>query len=145
MRKAILCFIITSSGLFAAGIQIESNDPQRPLVLVPVHQAVGVTAIEAGMEQLPARLQLVQNYPNPFNPETTTEYSIPGSVNVELIVFNLLGQKVRVLASGLHAAGSYEVTWDGLNDNGRPVGSGIYIYELKTDNRIIIRKMLLFK
>jgi len=98
----------------------------------------------------PAEYSLFQNYPNPFNPATTIAYSLASNSKVELTVYNLLGQKVRTLVSGVQSMGVYKMNWDGKNDNGRNVVSGIYIYQIKMkgkDNKLrtMTKKMLLIK
>ena len=94
---------------------------------------------------LPTDFVLEQNYPNPFNPTTTIRFSLPVAAEVELAIFNLLGQRVTTLVEGLRAAGRYTVVWDGRDDAGRPVASGVYFYRLQTDGFRETRKMLLVK
>jgi hypothetical protein len=98
----------------------------------------------------PIEYNLLQNYPNPFNPETMIEYSLASNSTVELLIYNLLGQKVRTLVSGVQPIGVYKMNWDGKNDNGKNVVSGIYIYQIKMkgkDNKLrtMTKKMLLIK
>ena len=91
---------------------------------------------------------LHQNYPNPFNPETTISYQLPENSNVELAVYNLKGQKVKQLISnsaGQLSAGQYSVIWNGKDDSGKAVSSGIYFYKMKTDNHEEAKKMILLK
>ena len=79
---------------------------------------------------IPARFALSQNYPNPFNPTTKISYDLSAPGIVTLKVFNILGQEVATLVNGNSAAGSFEVQWNGKDNLGRPVSSGIYIYRL---------------
>ncbi len=79
---------------------------------------------------VPSSFTLDQNYPNPFNPSTSLRFSLPQQSTVVLKVFNLLGQEVVTLAQGVRDAGSYRVTWNGLDNLGRSVGSGLYFYKL---------------
>ena len=80
----------------------------------------------------PEGFQLSQNYPNPFNPSTTIHYTLPSSGEVTLTVYDITGKKVKTLIQTRQAAGSnYTVNWDARNDNGLPVSSGIYFYELE--------------
>ena len=88
---------------------------------------------------------VLQNSPNPFNPVTKIEYGVPASGNVRLAVYNLQGQLVRTLVSGFKQAGYGEVTWDGRNDHGESVSSGIYLYRLETAQSTVTRKMTLLK
>jgi len=80
------------------------------------------------------------NYPNPFNPSTNIEYSIPKSSTVVVSVYNLTGQKITTLVNQNHTPGNYQVTWDGAD-----YASGVYIYQIKADNFIQSKKMLLLK
>ncbi len=80
------------------------------------------------LNTIPSEFYLAQNYPNPFNPSTTIHYGLPSSSNVELSIYNSLGQKVRTLYSGIQNAGQQRIVWNGRNDNGAPVSSGIYIF-----------------
>ena len=82
--------------------------------------------------ELPTAFELKQNYPNPFNPTTTIGYSVPEASEVHVGIFNLLGQEVRSLSSGEHQPGVYSAMWDGLNQNGVRVESGIYIYRMSS-------------
>ncbi len=93
----------------------------------------------------PATLQLFQNYPNPFNPETAISYQLSTVSNLELAVYNSLGQKIRTLVQARQPAGRYQVKWDGRNEAGREVGSGIYIYRLKAGQYSISKKMILIR
>lgn len=88
---------------------------------------------------------LTQNYPNPFNPVTQIDFQISETQNASLVIFNLKGQKVKTLASGIINAGDHSVIWQGRDDNDNEVASGIYYYQLKTENSIESRKMILLK
>ncbi|MBE0570653.1 MAG: T9SS type A sorting domain-containing protein, partial [Ignavibacteriaceae bacterium] len=92
-------------------------------------------------ELIPAKYSLEQNYPNPFNPSTVIEFSLPEDVsNVKLSIYNALGEKVAELVHTSLVAGRYSYTWNAQN-----VATGIYIYELRTDNFVSVRKMVLIK
>ncbi|MCB0292142.1 MAG: T9SS type A sorting domain-containing protein, partial [Calditrichaeota bacterium] len=88
---------------------------------------------------------LSANYPNPFNPSTTIAYQLPQSVPVTLTVYNLLGQRVRRLVQGVLPPGYYQAVWNGRNDAGVAVGSGIYIYRFEAGDYRQVRKMILLK
>ena len=89
--------------------------------------------------------RLAQNFPNPFNPVTTIEYTLPGNADVQIIVYNILGQKVKTLVNRVVPAGTYRVLWDGTNDAGMQVAGGLYIYRLYTEKTTITRKMVFMK
>ena len=92
----------------------------------------------------PVRLE-ASNYPNPFNPVTTISYSLPEDSQISISIYNIKGQKVKTLVTGTQPAGSYNVTWNGKDESGKDVTSGIYFYKLRTQNNETTRKMLLLK
>ncbi|MBP7697472.1 MAG: S8 family serine peptidase [candidate division Zixibacteria bacterium] len=94
----------------------------------------------APAELVPAGFELAQNYPNPFNPTTTISFTLPTPGDVTLEVFNVLGQRVAVLASGPYGAGTHHVEW-----NASGVSSGVYLYRLSAGEFTETRKMLLVK
>lgn len=88
---------------------------------------------------------LLQNFPNPFNPTTTIEYQMPKPGNVSIRVFDITGRLVRVLVNEEQGAGIHRIQWDSKNGHGQAVASGIYVYEIRSDNFVTSRKMLLLK
>jgi hypothetical protein len=92
-----------------------------------------------------ARNELFQNYPNPFNPATTIRYSIAGTGMVELAIYDVSGRKIRTLVNETKQEGTYSVTWDGRNDRGRSVATGIYFYRLKAFSFSQVKKMILLR
>jgi len=88
---------------------------------------------------------LKQNYPNPFNPTTTINYQLPENGKVELTIYNLKGQKVKILVNETLESGNHTVIWNGTDDNNKQVSSGIYFYKMKTDNHEETKKMILMK
>lgn len=107
----------------------------------------GTTSIRNEIELLPHSFSLNQNYPNPFNPSTSISFDLPTTSKVTLTVFSLLGEKVRTILSGeMNQAGTKIVNWDGRDDFGNPIPSGVYFYQLQTNNGInLVRKMTLLK
>ena len=103
-------------------------------------QVVGVD--ELG---IPTEFALYQNYPNPFNPVTTITYDIPEASDVRLVIYNLVGQPVRILVKGYQNPSHYTTTWNGLSDSGLPVSSGIYIYRLESASYVKTMKMMYLK
>ena len=97
----------------------------------------------SAVSQLTASLDA--NRPNPFNPATTIRYALKKAVDVELAIYNLLGQEVRLLVRQCQPAGSYTVTWDGRDAAGRQVSTGIYLYRLLAGADVVTRKMMLSK
>lgn len=105
----------------------------------------GFTDVAEEQMILPEDFTLHQNYPNPFNPVTTISFDIARTSAVELTVFNMLGQTVATIFHGIANPGSYDVTWDGQDDYGNGVASGVYFYRLKSDPASQTRKMLFIK
>jgi hypothetical protein len=99
-----------------------------------------IGAAETAISQ-PTELKLLQNYPNPFNPSTWISFTVPRLSDVRLEIYDLLGRKVRTFIKVRFSAGSHEIEWDGLDDNGKSVGSGIYVFVLSDGARSISKKM----
>ena len=94
----------------------------------------------------PLVFSLANNYPNPFNPATTIKYALPQAADVELTVYNVLGQPVRTLVAEHQNAGRYVVEWDATNDSGHSLSSGMYFYRLEAGGEFLeTKKMLLLK
>jgi hypothetical protein len=93
----------------------------------------------------PEGFSLSQNYPNPFNPTTTFRFTVPKSSHVKIEIFNIVGQKVAVLVDDHMKPGFYTADWNGKDENGRTVASGIYFYRMQADNFSDMKKMVLIK
>jgi len=94
---------------------------------------------------IPDKYALNQNYPNPFNPDTYIKYQLPEDAHVLIKIFNTLGQEIKTLVNQDNKAGYHTIHWDGLDNNGNRVGSGIYIYKMKAGSFICTKKMALLK
>ncbi len=95
---------------------------------------------------VPVAFDLAQNFPNPFNPETVIRYSLPEAATVTLEIYNMLGQKVRTLVDHTQqAADFYSLSWNGRDDNGKALSSGMYLYRLNAGSYVNTRKMVLMK
>ena len=97
------------------------------------------------LELIPMQYALYQNFPNPFNPVTEIQFDVPDISTVELVVYNLMGQEVRRLVNGEIQAGYHRIVWNGLNDQGEPVSTGVYIYSLTSPSFHSTKKMVLLK
>jgi hypothetical protein len=120
-----------------------TNDPALPAVNIMVVQDL-VSGI-GDLEVLPTTFDVAQNYPNPFNPTTTINYQVPQVSDVNLVVYNILGQKVRTLVNDRMEPGYHSVVWDGRNEDGRTVASGIYIYRFEASDYTKTLKLMLLK
>lgn len=125
---------INSSGsVFGQWKSIPLNAGRSASITLPIGGSMSFNALTAS------------NFPNPFNPETVITYHLPEANQVSLVIYNLLGQKIRTLMSAQQSAGEYHIRWNGQNDAGLPVASGRYIYKLNTDHESVSGRMLLIK
>ncbi len=143
--------LVDSGGIGGRLIDVDGN-----LIAVSVDYAIdfylikypngGVpTSVPFADENLPQIFSLRQNYPNPFNATTVLEFSIERTAPVELAIYNTLGQKVATLVDERKSHGEYALLWDGKNENGRDVASGIYLYRLQVGSSVVSKKMVLLK
>jgi len=103
-----------------------------------------VSIIDIGLPG-PTEFSLMQNYPNPFNPTTNIRYDIAERGDAHLVIYNMLGQEVRTLVNGNQNVGRYEVEWNGLDNSGHPVATGIYVYHLQAGSYSKTIKMAYIK
>jgi hypothetical protein len=96
-------------------------------------------------EKVPKSFAVSQNYPNPFNPQTIIKYVLPEPEHVRIVIYNILGQKVRALVDEDQEAGEKSVNWDGKDDLGKEVATGIYFYHIKAGDFSTVKKMILLK
>jgi hypothetical protein len=99
------------------------------------------TSVEPSIDDLPESFALYRNYPNPFNPSTQISFSLPSDGYASLRVYNILGQEVAALIDGYLTAGRHSVTFE----PGNVLSSGVYVYELRYNNRVAVNKMILMK
>ncbi len=105
-----------------------------------------ILSVDEVVSATPRRFTLGDNFPNPFNPVTTVEFSIPIGAEVTLSIYNLLGQKIATVHNGYAKPGNYRATWNGMDMHGRPVSSGVYLYELDAGSYFHqVKKMTLLK
>jgi hypothetical protein len=93
----------------------------------------------------PQLTTLSGNYPNPFNPQTTISFSLAKSEQVSIEIFNIKGQKVKTVLDQLLTDGQHEVVWDGKNQYGKSVSSGVYFYRMQTTDYQAMKKMIMIK
>ena len=96
-------------------------------------------------EGIPLEFALHENYPNPFNPTTTLRFDLPDISDVTLTIYNMLGQRVKTFNMNDTPAGYHSIKWNATNDYGDPVGAGVYLYQLRTNQYVKTRKMVLLK
>ena len=146
MRKAVLStLLLATSGLWLSGCRTEPNPARYPSwtpASDPASDPTSVEEVSLGSD-IPTEFLLHQNYPNPFNPDTRIGYEVSKPAHVVLRVMNLRGQQVRTLANEAKPVGFHEVIWDGKNNYGQRVASGIYLYRLESRDFVETRKMTL--
>jgi flagellar hook assembly protein FlgD len=116
-------------------------------VVVTCRAGVGLELEEEWDEtwEVPTTTALLGNYPNPFNPSTTFRYGLSEPGQVSLKVYNMLGQLVRTIVHEHQVEGYYEAVWDGRNEVGATVSSGIYLYRMTAGSFVETRRMMLVK
>ena len=105
----------------------------------------GETSIHQQFKGAVQNFQLFQAYPNPFNPTTTIEYELPQNKFVEIKIIDVLGREIRTLVSGEQSGGAHQITWNGLDNTGSPVASGVYFYTMTAEGFNETRKVLLIR
>jgi len=130
------------------GFEQITDEPDRDSILV--RSIRWFNEAPSGISEHPElamSFRLQPNYPNPFNPETIIQYSLNNLTdeNTQLYIYNSLGQITRKLVNENQPSGSYQVTWDGKDDSGKPAASGIYYYQLISGNQKAVQKMILLR
>ncbi|MBN2543612.1 T9SS type A sorting domain-containing protein [bacterium] len=133
-----------------AAVDMRSGDTSYSFVVTTFNYdfTVEVLYSAVGIEEkpiIPVKFALHQNMPNPFNANTTIKYDIPAESHVSLKVYNILGSEIRSLVDKDCEAGFYQIMWDGKDDHGTSVGSGIYFYEVRTEKFLDKKKMIIIK
>jgi len=149
LEESVIC--IDSATIPGGGDWLFLNDDWITIVEPGVNTPICFYVTDPNYESAddndatPFVYSLSQNYPNPFNPKTRVEYSLERKGNVNISVFNILGQKVKTLVDAEMDAGEYSVDWESDDENGNEVASGIYFYKLTTSNYVETRKMVLMR
>ena len=97
----------------------------------------GAAPAASGPNSAPSKFQLAQNHPNPFNPSTSIEFELPETAFITLKVYNILGQEIRTLARKQFSPGIHALQWDGKDNNGSAVASGVYFYRMVASDRSV--------
>ena len=127
------------------GLELRPQGSVAKLAAGPVEDSDSSDGEEILTAALPEEFELYPNYPNPFNLETTIEYALPVAAKVRMVIYNLKGQQVRQLVDEPQSAGVKRVRWDGRNDAGNEIGSGVYFVRLNVNQKIFTRKITLQK
>ena len=105
----------------------------------------GSAKVMAKDQRIPIRYWLGQNFPNPFNSETVIMFQLHSFAYISLSVYDLSGQRIRTLMESAHPAGTYSVVWDGTDDTGRDVASGVYLCRMVAGEYSAVRKLVLIR
>ena len=140
-RYAFVDSSLTETGLY--DYRLRQIDLDRT-VHYTEHVSIDVT-ITSVLEDIPLEFALLGNFPNPFNPTTSVSYQLPQTAEVEIVVYNTLGERITSLVNAVQTAGTYRVIWNGLNSNNQHVASGVYMYRMRTGSFTCTKKMLLAK
>lgn len=155
MRKWLILFIIASCPLIRAQpYKLYLNLKDGTIVSYEVSDIQQITfsgTMNIGPEdtekikQIVETFLLFQNYPNPFNVSTTFEYEIPKSGRVEIKIFDISGRLVKRVADEFQEVGVHKTVWDGKNEYGQSVTTGMYFYQVEFENSVLLKKMMLVK
>jgi len=141
----IIALHLLSGSIAVITQQVNDLYPGATIFSEPLQSfTLGVTSVDE-TDQIPENFSLAQNYPNPFNPSTTIEYSLAHASSVVLKIYDVLGNNIRTLVNAKQIAGRKTVIWNGRNDEGDRVGSGMYFYEIVAENMVQVKKMILIK
>jgi len=131
-------------GEYLADIIISSNDPDEPMVYVPVTLEVISLAVDDAL-LIPKQFTLHPNHPNPFNPITSLRYDLPEQAQVTLTIYNMLGREVTQLVNTTQDAGYRSVQWNATDMHGKSVSAGVYLYQIQAGEFVQTKKMVLLK
>jgi hypothetical protein len=144
-QAVTVTFAPTTVGHHNGSLKIATNVPLLDTLQVNVTGYADLGVGINGEETLPKEFAVSPNYPNPFNPSTTIRYQLPQAAEVNLVIYNILGQQVRTLVNDRLEAGYHQAVWDGRNEAGVPAGSGVYLYIFQAGNFKQVQKMILMK
>jgi hypothetical protein len=144
---------------FSVTVQIPANDTAGMETRIHIYsqfvgtiyfddlsiQNMGLTGVKNANKLLPSSFTVFQNYPNPFNPSTTISYGLPETGPVKVIIYNVLGREVKTLVNTNQKAGIQNVVWNGDNNAGHTVASGIYFYKVIAGEQVQVKKMIMLK
>ena len=130
---------VYSTSLVVENLQTSEND------ILGVTLNVTEEVVQVDQDILPSELHLYQNHPNPFNPETSIRFSLPIQQDVSLVIYDMIGRKVRMMTVKSAEPGHHVIRWNGKNQNGTVASAGVYFYQLYTPSFSMTRKMILLK
>ena len=129
-----------ATGVYTGVMNVNSNDPNRPVKQIPVKLTVGVVDVQNNNLGVPSEFALNQNYPNPFNPTTKISFAIPQESFVTIKIYDILGKEVSKIVNQTKQAGYYSFNFDASS-----LSSGMYFYKIEAGNFVQTKRMLLMK
>ncbi len=143
--SVLVHFSPTSSGSKTASLLVNSDDPDEPVVTVPLSGNGADTAVKERDGAILTAFRLMPNYPNPFNSGTIISYHMPRTADVRIDIYDASGRFVRNLVRAAKQPGAHEVRWDGTDSNNYPVCSGLYIVALRSTSFTAERKVMVVR
>ncbi len=132
-----------SASIAAYGSAVYTISTQEEMLILP--PIPPIVSVDDQLTGIPQEFNLFQNFPNPFNPSTTIRYSVIQPGNVSIRIYDILGREVKTLLNEIKAAGTYNLVWNGVNNAGDKVSSGIYLYRMESGSFVQTKKMILLK
>ncbi len=145
----VLSIIICTGSLYAEMMSIHTSTGETisfdtgDIEQITFSSDVSVEDMAEIVSQIP--IKFLKNYPNPFNPNTTISFVLNQAGNTEVEIFNVKGQKVKLLRREVLGVGTHSCTWDGRNDCGNTVASGVFFYRVSVNGNTLLNKMLMLK
>lgn len=138
--------IKTGLGIYSPSVVIDSRfNPGTTRFEKAMRFRLTGTVSVKDESKLPSKFKLEQNYPNPFNPETKIEYVVSRKQNVELMIYDVLGKEITTLINEVKESGRHSVVWDGKNEFGNTLPSGVFIYKIKAGEFTQVKKIILLR
>lgn len=145
----VLSIILCAGSLYAETMSIHTSTGETisfdtgDIERITFSSDVSVEDMAEIVSKIP--IKFLKNYPNPFNPNTTISFVLNQAGSTEVEIFNVKGQKVKLLRREVLGVGTHSFTWDGRNDSGNTVASGVYFYRVSVNGNTLLNKMLMLK
>ncbi len=149
----IFLYFILISSLFAQSYDLKVKLKNGNSTMIPINENTKIVFSEMNTVKvddlkkpgIDKSFSLMQNFPNPFNPSTIIKYQLSNPGNVEIKIFDINSKCIKTLFNGFQTKGDQSISWDSRDDNNKQVASGVYLYQMKFNDQIINKKMLLIK
>ncbi len=145
-REQFAATLLSDGSVLATGGYDGNGATKKAELYVPdTPTSIRIKDKKINNQNVPDFFTLSQNFPNPFNPVTQFNYTLARPANVRITVYNIRGEFIKKLIDAEHTAGQYSVTWNGKSENGTPVGTGMYLVRMESENSMLYRKVLYLK